>query len=477
MTTLETTRVHDEIAALADSELAELTKLAFFWGMHPVGVYQMRYVFSQFTDNPLYVGEGRLRWHRTPLTADDRSVTTPNATTLYGFAFFDLSREPAVIVTPAVPDRYFSVQAADQYPRWYLMIGNQFTGRDPQTHLIVGPNYTGPYPDDLPAAHIHPAPSNVACVAVRYALESTDPDELAAVNALMDQTSALPLSVWEANGRRALRAEDQQAVPARHAVIDRMPHLVAIAENLTGLDLLRMVSLVLNDPTMTPRGDSIHDVDARHQLARLGLRPGVRFDPGWLTDRQKAVVEAAFAEAKQQSEQHVRSETPEVSGHWRLAGAELMPDINDFVKQAYYGLTAIGAPVDVRSHAAFMGFVDADNQPLSGDHRYTITFAMDDLPPVTEFWELPLYDLNGYLVDNAINRYSINSYMLDRGELHIEDGKVVVYVQRDRPTEPNQLANWLPAPDGPFRFAFRYYGPKGSVVDGRYRMPAIVRTA
>lgn len=476
MTTLETTHVRDEIAGLADRELAELTKLAFFWGMHPVGMYQVRYVFTQFTENPLYVGEGRLRWHRTPLNASDRSVTTPNATTLYGFAFFDLSREPAVIVTPAVPDRYFSVQACDQYPRWFFMIGDQFTGREPQTHLIVGPDYTGPYPDDFAAAQVHPAPSNVAVVAVRYALESTEPGELAAVNALMDQTSAMPLSVWEANGRRALRAEDQPASPGTYATIDRMPHLVAIAADLTGVDLLRMVSLVVNDPTMTPRDDSIHDVEARRRLARLGLRPGVEFDPAWLSDAQTAIVEAAFAEAKQQSEQYMQSQTPELSGHWRLAGAELMPDINDFVKQGYYGLTAIGAPIDVRSHAAMLAFFDADNRPLSGEHRYTITFDMDNLPPVTEFWELPLYDLNGYLVDNDIDRYSINSYMLSRGDVRVSDGKLTVYVQHDRPTDPDQVANWLPAPDGRFRFAFRCYGPKGSLIDGRYPMPAIVRT-
>ena len=44
---------------------------------------------------------------------------------------------------------------------------------------------------------------------------------------------------------------------------------------------------------------------------------------------------------------------------------------------------------------------------MTGAASYTITFAMDDLPPVTEFWELPLYDESGYFVDNEIDRYSI----------------------------------------------------------------------
>jgi hypothetical protein len=45
------------IAALGHQELRELVKLAFFWGMHPPGVYELRYVYSQLilTEHPDYV--------------------------------------------------------------------------------------------------------------------------------------------------------------------------------------------------------------------------------------------------------------------------------------------------------------------------------------------------------------------------------------------------------------------------------------
>lgn len=76
-----------------DKELHDLTKLASFWGMYPVGMYELRYVFIQLKGTPLFVGEGRI---------------------------------------PC------------QYPRWYFMIGNQFIGREAQTHLIVGPDYSTP---------------------------------------------------------------------------------------------------------------------------------------------------------------------------------------------------------------------------------------------------------------------------------------------------------------------------------------------
>jgi hypothetical protein len=48
--------------------------------------------------------------------------------------------------------------------------------------------------------------------------------------------------------------------------------------------------------------------------------------------------------------------------------------------------------------------------------------------------------------------------------------------QHEKPTDPMQLRNWLPAPEGSFHFAFRYYGPMSGLLDGSYDMPGIVRT-
>lgn len=55
-------------------------------------------------------------------------------------------------------------------------------------------------------------------------------------------------------------------------------------------------------------------------------------------------------------------------------------------------------------------------------------------------------------------------------------GKLVIYIQHEKPAEPSQPRNWLPAPEGSFHFAFRYYGPMSGLLDGSYDMPGIVRT-
>jgi hypothetical protein len=464
----------DRIAALSDAELHGLVKDAFFWGMHSAGTYELRYVYTQLTSHPNFVGVGRLKWDRAPRQASDRSASTPNATTLYGFGMYDLRHEPVIVETPVVPDRYFSVQASDQYPRWFMQVGNQFTGREAQRYLVVGPDFRGPYPGDFAAAQVWPSPSNFTLLAVRYALKDDTPQDLAAVNALMDQTTVAPLSVWLANGRKPVRAEDQALVVPDYAIFPRMVELVEIAIKLTGVDLLQLVSLVLNDPAMTPRADSEKEVATLQRLAALGLAPGVAFDPAWLSEGQKAVTEAAFAEAKAESTHHVQTGMVNRNG-WQ-SDNEMLQDINDYVRQGYYGLTTIGAPIPKRSHSGAFCFTDPDGKPLDGSSgRYTMTFRLDDMPPVTEFWELPLYDEHGYFYDNPINRYSINSFMLDRGDLHTEGGKLVIHIQHDEPADPDARRNWLPAPKGPFRFAFRFYGPKGKLIDWTYDMPGVVR--
>ena len=458
---------------ISDKELYEIVKLAFFWGMHPAGIYEGRYVYTQLKSHPNYVGDARIKWDRTPRLASDKSVSTPNASTLYGFGYADLRREPVVAIMPSVPDRYFSLQAADQYPRWFMQVGNQFNGSEAQQYLIVGPDFKGPYPDGFAAAHVYQSPSNCIAMAVRYALKSNDPDELAAVNALQDATSIMPLSMWEKNGRKSIRAEDQPVTEPGYATIPEMEDLVEIATNLNVTDLLQLVSLVLNDPSMTLRSDSAKEIETLAQLKKIGLAPGLKFDPSSFTDAQMKIAESAFTDAKSESMKHIQSIFVNRNG-W-LGDNEMTEDINDYVRQGYYGLTTIGAPIPKRSHSWAFCFTDIDGKPLKGDSKYTITFKLDDMPPVSEFWELPIYDHGGYFIDNEINRYSITSFLLNSGELYTADGRLIIYIQHEKPSDPKQLKNWLPAPEGDFRFTFRFYGPCGKLIDFSYDMPGIVK--
>src|SRR5690606_23547818 len=113
---------------------------------------------------------------------------------------------------------------------------------------------------------------------------------------------------------------------------------------------------------------------------------------------------------------------------WKLQ-TSLGYDDNDYVLRAGAAEIAWGSPVPYQSHTIAYGLQDADGQPLDGRHRYTLTFDLDQLPPVTEFWELPIYDDYGYFVDNPIDRYSATSYMQRNGDFAVHDGKLTFYLQ------------------------------------------------
>jgi hypothetical protein len=100
-----------------------------------------------------------------------------------------------------------------------------------------------------------------------------------------------------------------------------------------------------------------------------------------------------------------------------------------------------------------------------------MVFEADDMPPARYFWSLTMYDREGFLVDNPIDRYSLGPShppLITR-----DDGSIVVAISHDEPTEAD--VNWLPAPDAGFRLNMRLYGPRRPALDGTWTPPAIVK--
>ena len=121
---------------------------------------------------------------------------------------------------------------------------------------------------------------------------------------------------------------------------------------------------------------------------------------------------------------------------------------------------------------------DAAGEPLNGAHRYQITFTT--LPPAKAFWSVTMYDTSydgtaGYLVENPINRYLINSTTAGAGVW--ENGSLTITIQRKQPQEAKEKANWLPAPEGPFYLVMRIYWPEQAALDGTWTPPSVVRKA
>jgi hypothetical protein len=118
---------------------------------------------------------------------------------------------------------------------------------------------------------------------------------------------------------------------------------------------------------------------------------------------------------------------------------------------------------------------DSSGQSLDGSKsKYTLHFAKGEFPPVNAFWSLTMYGLpDQLLVKNPINRYLINSPMLPHLRLD-SDGGLTIYIQAESPGADKQ-PNWLPAPQGPFMMAMRYYWPKSELLSDDWKSPQVTR--
>ena len=141
---------------------------------------------------------------------------------------------------------------------------------------------------------------------------------------------------------------------------------------------------------------------------------------------------------------------------------------------------AVGAMVGILGNSAeeYLGIGyqdDADGRPFDGSRRYEIKFAPDAMPPVKAFWSITVYNDRMLLYANAIERYVVNSAMVDQ-LVRDADGGFTLYVQHESPG-PGKEANWLPVPAGKFNLTFRAYQPEQAILDFIYHAPPVVMVA
>jgi len=86
-----------------------------------------------------------------------------------------------------------------------------------------------------------------------------------------------------------------------------------------------------------------------------------------------------------------------------------------------------------------------------------------------------MYDGNAQLlVDNELDRYLLNSSMMDHFEYN-NDGSLTLHIQKDT-TEVELESNWLAALYGSYYTVLRLYGSEESALKGTWTNPLLVKT-
>jgi len=375
-----------------------------------------------------------------------KDVTTPNADTLYSLAWLDLSKEPWILHVPDEDGRYYLMQIMDGWTEVIADPGTRTTGTKAADFAITGPYWKGTLP---PGVIEYKSPTNMVWILGRTYSSGT-PEDFQAVYKIQDQYTLKPLSYF-----------GKTYTPPKGTFDPKMDVDFSVRKQINQLDAAaffdRLALLMKENPPTK------EDAPFIAKIAQIGIVPGQPFDATKLDPAVLADVTKTAEDSLRGYLDHGLIET----NHWtypKVAGTYG----TDYLDRALVAAIGLGAnkPEDaiypISSH-------DSDGRPLTGANRYVIHFEKGELPPVKGFWSLTMYNSQYAFVANPLNRYSISP----RNELKTNpDGSIDLYLQHDSPGQTKE-SNWLPAPEGDFILAFRFYWPEAAILNGTWKLPAV----
>ncbi len=380
-------------------------------------------------------------------------IITPNADTPYSFAGLDLRAEPMVLSVPAIDDRFYHFQFEDLWGHNAHYVGTLATGTGSGTYLLAGPGWEGDAPADVD--DVLRFETDIVFILGRTQL--LGPDDVGTLSQIMAAYHLRPLSTHTGDPAPTAIAFDW---PVWDDDASRDERFIGYVNAL----------LPLCEPSVP------EDRPMLERFAAIGIGAGKSFDADALDDSTRQAIRTGVSEAVAAMNARF-AELGYTVGGWvvaKIPGSRASYD-GDHLYRACVAQSGWGGNDTVEAFYP-TARVDADGEPLHGDHQYRITFASP--PPVDAFWSLTMYDTSydgtaGYLVDNPIDRYLVNS--TTENLVRSEDGALTLYVQHDEPATPDEQANWLPAPTGPFYLVLRLYMPREAALDRSWQPPLIER--
>lgn len=381
---------------------------------------------------------------------DQKSVVSPNVDTLYTNAWLDLSAEPIVLHVPDTDGRYYLMPILSAWTNVIDSVGKRTTGTQPGDYAITGPDWRGRLPAGVKQIK---SPTNTAWILGRTQLNG--PSDLPAVQELVSKYDVRPLSAYGDTSYKPPEGHVDPDVPS-----------TAPKSLVQQMDAQAFYSRLAAEMAANPPAPA--DAPMVAKLARLGIRPGKAFDINDVSPDVAKALQQSVSEGQKQIQAAVAHLGKDVNG-WRVA-TDLGTYGTNYTLRAATDWQGLGA--NLPQDAIYpINFVDNTGQQLTGANKYTIHFPPGQTPPANAFWSVTMYNPDGFLVPNPINRYAVGHTAKPTAN---PDGSVDLYIQHDAPAA-DKKANWLPAPSGQFNVMMRMYWPKESVINGTWTPPAVTK--
>jgi hypothetical protein len=382
-------------------------------------------------------------------TAEMRAVVRPNFDTLYSSAWLDLTGGPVVVSTTDTGGRYFLLPMLDMWTDVFAVPGKRTNGTGAADFALIPPGWRGNLPQDVNRID---TPTPYVWVIGRT--QTNGVNDYDAVHKVQDGYKITLLADWE----KTPRSIDQKIDPA----IDTKTEPMRQVNNMPALEYFKYGAELMkqNPPHVT-------DWSIIARVKRIGLEPGKSFDAAKVT--ADVLTRGAAAGLKLMYDK--MPTIARVTNGWQMNTDTMGVYGNYYLKRAIVALVGLGA--NQPDDAIYpINISDADSKPVMAENKYVLRFNKDEVPPVSAFWSLTMYDAEGFQVANPINRFAIG----DRDALRFNrDGSLDLYIQNENPG-PDKESNWLPAPkSGHLGLTLRLYAPKPQVANGSWNPPAIKR--
>jgi hypothetical protein len=435
-------------------EARVIAKEAYIYGNPAVDGYRIMHSYFVDASSPDYkAGWNEIKNIPRVYTHEDKAVQTPNSDTPYSFLALDLRSEPMVLTVPQIEEnRYFSIQLIDLYTHNFEYLGSRTTGNKGGQFLLTGPGWNGKVPEGITKQ----IESETELMLAIYRTQLYSPEDLDKVKEIQEGYKVQSLSTFLGQPAPEAAPEIKFIVPLTQEEIRKSPKV------------FEQLNFVLQ---FCPTHPSEKELMSR--FAKLNIGADKNFDwDSFSTEIQEAIAQGIrdawgdFAALK------AKADAGEI-GSGEVFGTR------DFLQNNYlYRMAAAVTGIWGNSEAEAIYpsyYVDAEGEALSGTNKYRLRFEPGTLPPANSFWSLTLYQLpKSLLVDNPLDRYLLNSTMVD-DFVRDEDGGITLYVQNESPGKEKD-PNWLPAPEGPFSVIMRLYWPKEEALNGEWVNPPMIKS-
>ena len=381
------------------------------------------------------------------------TVVAPGATSLSSIAWLDLTAGPQVLHVPRVTEHAFVLAFVDPYTTNVVNLGSasrtppgDYVVRDPRQRAVPVP--TGAHALDVDYSRI-------------WIIGSTQlkgPRDIARVNAIQDGYTLTPLADYLTG------TAPSQPAPTQPTITQH--------ELPTGLEFFDTLGQLLQQFPPPHR-----DASALRSFAAVGIGPGMTpsQDARVSADALRGLADAAIA-GPAQVKTDTAALTAASSGQhngYLLGGFGRYG--TDYARRAVISQIGLGAFVPEQAVYA-MAWTDDHARALTGSSRYVL--HLQQPPPTREGWSLTVYNLQGALMPNPINRFALTTTSsLSRNA----DGSVDIYLQARAPRKAEHRRNWLPVTAGQgFEVAWRLFAPERSGLPGilqgsGWQPPAVTR--